>query len=700
MPSKILSFLIERIAPGSHIRDIVNAEIFKTSVEAADPNGLLYAHSPTSFYCAHILAKGQPNRVHFIPLSPHILFHDQDAHFRGISKRSLRKALELMKPLKSSIRSIVTIDQHNAPMAKWWAGWYDVPDDCRHFVKAIWALSPKKLEQKTLHVGDRNRMGFPASFVIDARRFQKPQYGKMLASLARKHAALKVIGIVDNDAEIKTLTSLVEGLKDIELEIVDRRAIKRRVRQSYLLKGLFQTRTTHAFNTGPSTALIERQNINPIASEPDPTFSNLVTSHLPVRVHKHFSTVDKITEQIDFFSGNAGLFTAGMKFDMVLSFDVVSAPTGHLIAQACEAQHIIDFNETPIFEDRVGKVFKMLSANEMEALYEKCHIGVTKAKVCISSSASLAARAQKKFGTVVTPIRSFHNAIKMAPSETMRSDFNIPENAIVLLHCCTYAHDYKSDLLIDVMAYLPEHYHLVMVGQAANDDYDAHFKKRVKKFRLTKRVHFKGVISGIDNYLSYLSTADMGLVVLDNTVATVRDGLANRFVDILGAGLPVVSTHAEESSQMITTHDLGRVTKTLSPADIACDVTALNHQLGQNQTIIENVENARTTFTWDKEIEKFRDISGHKPGRKNQSACFVFQRGLRRNKRILRLASSLADIGWDVTVLSGVRPRETTQADFPKIKFHRVPTRHAWRGSDVQTELNYYNTDSDIRAAE
>lgn len=724
-----LSRQLDRIIPGSHVRELVIGEIFRQELELAHEDGVVYAHSLMSLYAAGQLTRERPLSVHFFPFSPRIFYKNDSAKFVRVGKRNLDKTLKSLRSAKPLIRSLVAIKGGNTGMVRWWNSWGGYQGDRTVRVQNAWAVNTQMLESLLFEKGDPRLTELPAHLVVDCDKMDEAPIARVATALSKVHPYLKLFAIVDTNKEIEKIKDIAAAIPGAQLVLVDRRDYSRKERYRFLLKGLVAPGVRRRVGANgkltPLSAPDSEETIEDLnpnvkgeeavdfeAFEPFEPFAPFEPFQEPEVFDPNFDPTKNIEifdpiesppanksrtiiDQIEQFEKNASQYFGEIRPDVLVSFDIISAPTGHSLALRHGAKHIIDFNETPVFEDRVGKVFKSLSPAEMNRLYEVCEIGASSCEIGISPSTLLGQTGTEKFGPKVEPIRSFHGTPEFPEVTGPREEFEISDDKLLLVHCCTYAKEYDSSKLIDVLALLPEKYHLLMVGNANNEEYASEFKSLILKNGLDGRVHFKPSIDGAEKYLAYMAQGDLGLIILDNTIATVRDGLANRFVDLVGAGLPIISTHAYESTLLINQYEIGTAVDSINPSDLSAAIVKFADEKLGTDALGQRLETARTALSWDEEMRRFSELVGTP---KNKTVCFVFQRGLRFNKRILRLANGLAEQGWKVYCMSGVRPLDRVIEEFTNITFIRILANRPWRDGEMDTEKNYYTDAAALKA--
>ncbi|MCB1493311.1 MAG: glycosyltransferase family 4 protein [Rhodobiaceae bacterium] len=386
-----------------------------------------------------------------------------------------------------------------------------------------------------------------------------------------------------------------------------------------------------------------------------------------------------ILDRILQFRENVLKLAPFLPVDFVHSVDLISAPSGAALAAFHNARHLIDVNEFPLFEHRIGRDFTGLSETDRIRLYDLVRPAFKDASSVIAYSNGLARISRLKFGVPTTAVRNFHNFQHLNADKTIREDFNIPADAHLLVHVCTMAEQYRTEIALEAMTHLPPNYHLVFVGSFMNEDYRRKFLSLAEAYNLLDRVHFKGEVSPQPKYLSYISGADLGLAIASDEIPNVRFGLPNRFADLLAANLPIVSTYAVETAPIIRQKQLGLVLRKFDSEALATLIRQVFETEGALQTFQKNVDAFRKISSWENEAKTyFYHLTGTSPeafppNGDGKSIVFVFQRGLVRNRRTLRFARALREQGWTIKFLVGTVPSASIRGDFPESSFIRIP---------------------------
>ena len=386
-----------------------------------------------------------------------------------------------------------------------------------------------------------------------------------------------------------------------------------------------------------------------------------------------------LEDEIRTFRTNLKKVAKGRRFDIVQSIDLISAPAGADLAESMEACHIVDVNEFAYLEPRVGWQFRTMSRRHFSRVYRQIQQALDLSKGVISNSVGGARLTLRKYGKKTLPVRNLRDPVQIQDAyPSIRSEFSIPEDATVIVHVCTISPAYKSDVAIRVLTFLPENFHLVFVGHGNSVDYLKKVHLLIGKLGLGKRVHFREEIADEQQYISYISTADVGLVILDIDSLFVRFNLPNRVCDLLAARLPVVSSYSYEVQHIFNETGTGVSIKSNDPEQFAKLILSQREKAVANRgEIVASAERAAAQYTWNSEISAyFKYVESLRAERPARAAAFVFQRGLVRNRRVLRFAEQYLKRGYKVTIFCGAMPPKEVRLAYSAIQFRHVPTRY------------------------
>jgi len=110
----------------------------------------------------------------------------------------------------------------------------------------------------------------------------------------------------------------------------------------------------------------------------------------------------------------------------------------------------------------------------------------------------------------------------------------------------------------------------------------------------------------------FISSADAGIVVLDNLCTSYEHAMPNKFFETLCAGLPMIMSSQNEMRALAETYKLGIFTKSTSPEEIAKAISKLQAEYKIYAPSEAKTATLRETFGWEAQEQKllslYRDI--------------------------------------------------------------------------------------------
>ena len=380
-----------------------------------------------------------------------------------------------------------------------------------------------------------------------------------------------------------------------------------------------------------------------------------------------------LEKNLKYFSDTLNIITKDSDIDILIGIDITTAQvlSNYISSKTLK---IIDINEFPLLEYREGKLFKKMSRLQLSCFQVRIKESLCNLDDGISVSNAISKITYNAYKYRTIPIINIRNSYKQYNKKNLKQMFNLDSTAKLLVHPATYAKEYGSDDLLYVMQKLPKNYHVLMIGNAANDDYDKDFKLLLNKLKLKDRIHFINFISSEEEYINYLHSCDLGLVFLKPKSQMIRFGFANRFGDLLSAQISIISSNIPEVNTIINKYGIGKV---VGRWDINLFAEAIEEWFAKkDKKTIRDRKHAwkeiAKTLSWEHESKRVYDIIKSGDDR-SSNIVIVFPRGLVKNRRVMRLAKVCSDRGDNVLVISGVHPNMKMIEGFEDIDFLSIP---------------------------
>jgi glycosyltransferase involved in cell wall biosynthesis len=130
------------------------------------------------------------------------------------------------------------------------------------------------------------------------------------------------------------------------------------------------------------------------------------------------------------------------------------------------------------------------------------------------------------------------------------------------------------DILVESVAFWPEHFRLVIRGPAQGG-YDRHLHRLAKE--LGNRIVFDPAVAP-DQVVAAASEADIGIFLLSNSTVHARFAMPNKIFEYMQAGLMVISSDLPEIRTILEQTNCGSLLKDLSVESITSIISKLEEK--------------------------------------------------------------------------------------------------------------------------
>jgi len=132
-------------------------------------------------------------------------------------------------------------------------------------------------------------------------------------------------------------------------------------------------------------------------------------------------------------------------------------------------------------------------------------------------------------------------------------------------------------------------------------------KEKVKLLKITDKVIFKDRMP-YNELMKYTEIADLGLSLDKNTNLNYIYSLPNKVFDYIQAKTPILTSNTKVVSQIIINNDIGYVTDTHNPKELALIVNHIfENNIKYNQWV-DNLNKISNIYTWENESKKLIEI--------------------------------------------------------------------------------------------
>jgi len=149
-----------------------------------------------------------------------------------------------------------------------------------------------------------------------------------------------------------------------------------------------------------------------------------------------------------------------------------------------------------------------------------------------------------------------------------------------------------------------ENIRLLLVG---GGPLEAELRQLVTEQNLDNHVHFHDFIPH-DQLLSFLSTADLGLALIQPDSPNRTYSLPNKFFELIGAGVPVLASTIPTLSAYVQKYDIGRCVNPDNPAEIGAAIDEIARDAKRLAQWKANCRTAAAELNWERESEILKEI--------------------------------------------------------------------------------------------
>lgn len=372
----------------------------------------------------------------------------------------------------------------------------------------------------------------------------------------------------------------------------------------------------------------------------------------------------------------------GDAFDVYLAHDTLSLVAGRSLARRDRAPLLLDAVEIPRLSARVGPFFRNQRPWVRLYLDLSHRRGMRSADRIITIGPSMARWLEAQYGPR-HPVAVVRNAPAYQPvnrQSSIRDDLDLASGDRLILFVNTVAPGYGIEALIEATALLDKTVHVAVLGpvvgfidsHGATRPYLAHLDARVAELGVEDRFHFLGMWPG-DQLVDYASGADLGVITTLPGNLNVQLSLPNRIFSYISAGLPVVTSAIPDIADIVERYGIGEVVPEQTPEALAATAGRLLGD-GALARMRGNTERAARELCWQTEAERllnlFQEVRDGRPA--GRRVCFLARKDVTSNARTQRIAQTLTENGFSVTVVAGKVPESTSPFRVPDVEYIAV----------------------------
>ncbi len=198
------------------------------------------------------------------------------------------------------------------------------------------------------------------------------------------------------------------------------------------------------------------------------------------------------------------------------------------------------------------------------------------------------------------------NASRTRPLErpnVIRNETRIGAASPIVLHLGQLRHGRGCEHLLQSFVNVPNA-NLVFLGSGP---LDTTLRRQAESLGLRERIHFMMPVPS-DEVLDYAASADIGVVLLEDSCLNHHFALPNKLFEYLAANVPVLASDLPELRRIVRRYDVGLMANPGDPNDIA---RKLNQMLSDPDRLARwkrNSHRAVETFESDATSERFVQV--------------------------------------------------------------------------------------------
>ena len=243
----------------------------------------------------------------------------------------------------------------------------------------------------------------------------------------------------------------------------------------------------------------------------------------------------------------------------------------------------------------------------------------------------------KKYGTQTRVIPNYRYAENLRWSNKLREKIGLDENCKVVIAISTIATGMKD--VLRALANLPSDFHLVVIGNIVPYSYKQDILDYADKLNVKHRFWIIDPVP-YSELTSFISSADVGLIIRDPSVKNNFVSLPNRVFDYMFAGVPVVAPFMPDINRVITINNFGISLERINPTEWERSILAAHKNRDE---LRESALSAAKTLTWESVEEDLLGFIG-----RPKNVTIIGQKNLLKHNRSIRIAKTLAQNGASV----------------------------------------------------
>lgn len=229
---------------------------------------------------------------------------------------------------------------------------------------------------------------------------------------------------------------------------------------------------------------------------------------------------------------------------------------------------------------------------------------VPKLKYCITVNHSIANLFKEKYNKDFWVIRNVPLKNTIQKNKT-RKELGIPEDKfVVILQGSGINVDRGSEELVEAFSLLPDHFHLLIVG---NGDVLPRLKKMSVELKIENKITFVNK-QPYPMLVQYTMNADAGVTLDKDTNINYKFSLPNKIFDYIQCGIPVISSNLTELKKIVEEYQVGILVEAITSQSIFGSIKKLADDKMLYNNLKHNTKRAADILNWDKERNVLKSL--------------------------------------------------------------------------------------------
>lgn len=287
--------------------------------------------------------------------------------------------------------------------------------------------------------------------------------------------------------------------------------------------------------------------------------------------------------------------------DIVHAHDLYTLYAGWLIARRTQAKLVYDSHELERGRAGVGNTIDRFIRRVSERLL------IRKAAAVITVSDSIADDLASYY-RLERPV-VVHNTPREAETKVardVRTELTIPSDTPLAVYIGGVTFGRGLVQMVEAMPMVPD-LHLALVGPRTHQPTEDWLRALAKFLRVEKRLHFVDPVPAPE-VTQFVRTADLSLVLIQDTCLSYHFSFPNKLLESLFAGLPIVASKLPEYEAIIAKTNAGVNVDQADPVAVAEGIKRVLSKKDLYTPSAETIARMRSEYGWEAQSTRLLDL--------------------------------------------------------------------------------------------